>query len=621
MCSPLISVPGLLDGTPARNKKDFNMRRSISLALLVLLCGAASAHVGTHPSVHDTVAGIMQRLQREVPPEDLTGLTVDELLPLLTAEERDVLGSQHLTFTVDVPVVISVMRETGPKEVVFWLEGRGFKKTSKTVTAGGDVFDVWQRPFPAGDVGLGVVSLSGSGDHYYAGIAPQQPGDEVSVSNIYPGRHSLGVLKVGERPFVSWDDRTIETLPEALSDQILLRGDPNKRRSAKLTSVWRLTDYPATARPDQVVLTWNDDPQQTQTVQWRTSVDTKTGAVRFRRKPVPGSEVALPWTTVSALTESLENLNTVNDPHVHRHTATLTGLTPGTTYEYEVGTESTWNAPAEFTTAPGETKPFKFIYMGDAQNGLDAWGNLVRNAYASEPDAAFYIMAGDLVNRGNERDDWDSFFANADGIFDRRQLVPAIGNHEDQGDLGPWMYLALFDLPDNGPKNVTKERAYAFEYSNALFVVLDSNLEPASQTEWLEQQLAGTKATWKFVVYHHPAYSSGPRRDNLEVRQLWGALFDKYHVDVALQGHDHAYLRTWPMYDEQRASSPKEGTIYIVSVSGTKYYDQGDFDYTEFGMTNVSTFQVLDIRIDGNKLTYKAYDTQGQVRDAFVVEK
>jgi hypothetical protein len=41
--------------------------------------------------------------------------------------------------------------------------------------------------------------------------------------------------------------------------------------------------------------------------------------------------------------------------------------------------------------------------MGDAQNGLDSWGKLAHQSHAAEPDAAFYIMAGDLVNRGNER--------------------------------------------------------------------------------------------------------------------------------------------------------------------------------------------------------------------------
>ena len=98
-------------------------------------------------------------------------------------------------------------------------------------------------------------------------------------------------------------------------------------------------------------------------------------------------------------------------------------------------------------------------------------------------------------------------------------------------------------------------------------------------------------------------------------------LFDKYHVDLALQGHDHAYLRTYPMKGNQRVKDTKTGTVYIISVSGTKHYSQAAHDYTEFGMTNVSTYQVLDIQISGNRLVYRAYDTEGKLRDEFVIEK
>ncbi len=123
------------------------------------------------------------------------------------------------------------------------------------------------------------------------------------------------------------------------------------------------------------------------------------------------------------------------------------------------------------------------------------------------------------------------------------------------------------------------------------------------------------------MSYHHPAYSSGGNRDNLAVRQVWTPLFDKYHVDLALQGHDHAYLRTWPMHAQNRVATAKDGTIYIISVSGTKYYDQLPHDYTEVGLTKLSTYQVLDIQIAGNRLVYRAHDADGKVRDEFVIEK
>ncbi len=599
------------------------MRRLFGLLLVLTMANAAQAHVGNHPSVHDTVAGVVQRLQQTLPEEELKNISVEKVYATLTEDERHVLGQEHVTFRVNVPVTLYVFRKADMGEVVFWLGDRGFEKTDLIASSDDGDYEGWRKDFPAGEIGLGVNSLSGDGDHYFAVMTPQNSGDIINIDQIYPGQYTVGNFNKGERVYVSWDETRLTAVPEALAGQTLFRGNENKRRSAKLTNVYQTTDFPATEAPDQVVLTWTGDPKTTQTVQWRTSTAIDQAALRYRLKKLPGSEAAERWITIAATMTPLVSHNTINDPIINRHVVNLIGLEPGTVYEYEVGDGSVigWSEPVEFVTAPAGDTPFKFIYMGDAQNGLDTWGKLAHQSYAAEPDAAFYIMAGDLINRGNERDDWDTFFYNADGIFNRKQLVPAIGNHEDQGDKGPWMYLSLFNLPLNGPEGVTPERAYHFEYSNALFVVLDSNVAPADQVEWLDAQLAASDKLWKFAIYHHPAYSSGADRNNPEIREVWGPLFDKYHVDLALQGHDHAYLRTWPMNNDAKVETPAEGTIYIVSVSGTKHYDQGDFDYTEFGMTNVSTYQVLDLKIDGNKLTYKAYDIEGALRDEFTIEK
>src|SRR5690606_10326791 len=192
----------------------------------------------------------------------------------------------------------------------------------------------------------------------------------------------------------------------------------------------------------------------------------------------------------------------VNDPVVHRHTVALTGLKPGASYAYTVGDAAGAHRSAvmTFTTAPDEVVPFSFIYMGDAQNGLDTWGNLIQKAHREFPGTDFYVMAGDLVDRGNDRDDWDSYFANSEGVFSHKQLIAVPGNHEYQGG-SPDMYLDMFAFPDDSPLG---EKAYTVEYSNALFVMLDSNIPATTQTEWLEEQLRSSDATWKFVVYHHP---------------------------------------------------------------------------------------------------------------------
>jgi len=593
------------------------MRYVALIFLLTSMLAAAPAQVGTHPTVHDVAAGIVQRLQESLPEKELLSLTADQVRTYITEEDWKVLGEKHLSFRVDAPVVVYVFRDSGDPAVVHWMPARGFENTGLMVKSGGRPFEVWSKEFPAGVIGLGVPSIDGEVDHYFVGVAPREAGTPVAVSEVTPSVHTVGTLEPGERFSVSWNTTTITEVPEGLRGMPILRGSPERRKAAVLTRVYQTTDYPATATPDHVVLTWGGDPRTEQSIQWRTSTAVGMGVVRYRARGAEG------WKEQRAETKLLANHNTINDPRANWHTARLAGLEPGSYYEYQVGTGAPegWIAPATFETAPDGVEPFSFVYLGDAQAGFEAWGELLRACHRENPEAAFYVMAGDLVNRGNERADWDRFFENAGEVFRYRPLVPSIGNHEDQGDNGPWMYLELLDLPKNGPAHITPERVYSFTYGNVLVISLDANLDPAGQTEWLEEQLANTDATWKFVTYHQPAYSSGESRDNPAVRDKWGALFDKYHVDLALQGHDHAYLRTYPMYNQQRVATPAEGTIYIVSTSGTKYYEQGDFDYTEIGFTNTNTYQVLDIQVDGDVLTYKARGTDGTVLDEFVIEK
>ena len=224
------------------------------------------------------------------------------------------------------------------------------------------------------------------------------------------------------------------------------------------------------------------------------------------------------------------------------------------------------------------------------------------------------------MNRGAYRDNWDALFHYADGAFARLPLVPVVGNHELYGDF-PGLYLEQLHLPHNGPQGVTPERVYSFEYGQALFVMLDSNLPVEAQADWLEKTLAASDATWKFVAYHHPAYSSKASRDNPDVREVWGAIFDKYDVDVVFQGHDHGYLRTYPMKAGQRAKDPGDGTVYLVTVAGTKLYDVAERDYAAASMEKTPTFQIVDIQVRNDRLVYRAYNVDGDKLDEFIIEK
>jgi acid phosphatase type 7 len=591
----------------------------ITLLCAAFLAPAIFAHTGSHASVHDTVAGVIERIRKSGRGEEAMKWKAADAEKFLTPSEAEILGSEHIRFTVTQPVRVYVVRGKDPAEELFWLQSRGFTKTNIAWTENKIALNVWQKDFPAGEIGLGVNSLTGGGAHYLVVLG----GEKVELTDLYPGRLRTAALTNGVEIYADITNK-FAAVPDQLKGLRLIRTLNAARNDGKLLDIFRRTQHPATPRPDQVVLTWSDDPRTTQAINWRTSLKSRDGAVRFQPKrdasPLRPNRRSIK--TVKAFTEKVFTPTLINDPLENRHTAVIRNLEPDTTYIYSVGTggPDTWSDEFEFTTAPAGVKPFSFMYMGDAQNGLDRWGSLLKSAYLNRPDAAFYIMAGDLVNRGADRDDWDDLFYNSSGIYDRRQLVPVIGNHECQGGH-PTLYLKQFCVPTNGPNNIEKERAYSFEYSNALFVILDSNLPAATQTNWLSQTLASSKATWKFVTYHHPAYSSAKTRDNEGVRELWTPIFDKYKVDLALQGHDHAYLRTYPMFGQKKMTNAAEGTIYIVSSSGVKFYEQGKFDYTAVGFTNIATIQTLDIQVSGDRLHYRSYDLERKLRDEFVIEK
>ncbi|MCX8065771.1 MAG: metallophosphoesterase family protein [Candidatus Hydrogenedentes bacterium] len=383
----------------------------------------------------------------------------------------------------------------------------------------------------------------------------------------------------------------------------------------------RETKYPVTQTPSQIALNITKSPSTSISISWSTSTETTQSIVEWRETGNPQTY------TTQAKSTLITDLYLTNNPQIFRWYATLENLTPNTQYEYRVGEQQNnlWSEWFKFKTAPKSPENFSFIYLGDAQNGFEEWGKILKKAVEKCPQCSFIMLAGDLVNRGNERDDWDEFFYYADNIFAQYPLVPAIGNHEykSSGNMLPQMYLDYFTLPENGPDKVTPEFCYSFNYSNSKFIILNGSLNPLLQVDWLEQQLEKDSSLWRFLMFHQPIYSSAPKRDNKHLRDAWLPVIDKYHVDIVFQGHDHSYWRTHPLKNGEVVTNSYEGTVYVISFSGTKAYDQQEpTSIIAKAFSKIPTYQIITIETQPeNTLTYRSFDLEGNLKDEFVITK
>ncbi|KGE04032.1 purple acid phosphatase family protein [Pseudohaliea rubra] len=603
--------------------------RAAVTGILLATLGVAAVSAETqspHVELERAVSGVIERMQQTLSVEERLTLTPESAASFLNGRERQLFSTGFARLQVSTPVTVHVAFESAPGEVPFWLPARGFERRSDLdfLVKGEDDYATWSKRFPAGEIGLGIPGFTGEMKPYLIFIEADNSAS-VEVEPLVPGVDVVEAT-LGQQVYLD-DDDDLTTLPDRLLGLPMLRSYESWEFVARLVGYFRVTDYPSSERPDHVQLTWQGDPASSVTVQWRTRGESAGGRLWLARRSEllqednPGSA-----RIVQAEPFVMTTLQIENDPAVTLHRATLDDLAPATDYAYAVsaGDGGQWSELRSFRTAakPGD-EPYSFVYLGDPQSGLDRWGELIRQSDYRFPESRFYLIAGDLIDEGTQRDNWDQFFAESSPVFDRRPVLPAIGNHDSHGGH-PTLYLQQFALPDNGTDTLDPGRTYHVTYQDMLVVVMDSNydlIDPATQTEWLDRVLGESDARWKTVIYHHPLYASHPERDNAPLRDAWLPIFDRHGVDIAFQGHDHAYMRTQPLRGGKPVAEGEHGTVYLVAVSGTKMYEQSLPEFAVFGATDTRTFQVIDVDPGNGTLRYRAISEAGEVIDEFALQK
>jgi hypothetical protein len=282
----------------------------------------------------------------------------------------------------------------------------------------------------------------------------------------------------------------------------------------------------------------------------------------------------------------------------------------GNDVSYKVDGQS---APVTISEVPcaDATDPVKFTFLADAQEGT-AFDKQFAQQIAAYPGVAI-LNGGDLVQTGTSADDWRGFFSSMEPVGGSRILYPAVGNHEYRDNVSVPMWKKFF-------KTEAHDATYAFDMGPARVIVLNSNFEDdpslkMSQLEWLENELR-LPSKWKIVFFHHPGFSVGffnspaaPKKEYVTVQDYYIPLFEKYGVDLVLNGHVHLF-----------ETSQKAGIHYlIVGPAGGKMGIMGASD--PYKLKSAKTRSIVNLEVTPDHLRALSTGINGEILDDLLLAK
>lgn len=350
------------------------------------------------------------------------------------------------------------------------------------------------------------------------------------------------------------------------------------------------------------------DPSTSVGFAWQTDDGTLASEVAWGSSPDPSTWPAENRTSgVTWLTpEGLINAN----GEARMHEVYVCGLTPATTYYYRVGGgpagEEVWSDVYSFTTTPSDpATPVTIAVAGDSRGqNNDAWRVLQKKVKLLSP--TLQLFSGDMVNLAPDQAEWekwlDSAWKDSDdnpSTLGQVLTLSAHGNHENHTtlfygnlvfpqdvDTYP-QYAELFFSVDVGPVHIIViDDAY----------IVSPDVDPAFKgifTDWLGADLDAATANranvpWIITVHHHAELSSSSHGDDADVlrgREYFMPIWDKYHVDLSIAGHDHNYERIKPLNGPAGApvvTDFAKGTVYWVCAgAGAEPYSAGTNPWTE----------------------------------------
>ncbi len=327
----------------------------------------------------------------------------------------------------------------------------------------------------------------------------------------------------------------------------------------------------------------------------------------------------------------------------NKHTVTITGLQPGTTYRYNIsGTYQPKAGPDNlisfqyrpytdmltFTTPDSSATEFSFLAIADIQGMTPyMYEETNKKLEAIISNYSFVLNAGDVTDNSKNFVQMQYAFDLTSDFFSTNAMFVTSGNHENKS----YMMNRFFDYttpnPALYPQTGETGLYYSFSYGNSIFFVLDTNDATSSgglgekQLQWLTSELAAANnnASIKhiFVLMHKSMFSCGSHTKDpeiLKMKEQLVPLFANNNVDIVFSGHDHTYSITNKL-DKDGKVTTGNGVLYVtLGTMGTKFYEYKESeDTTPLLNASESVFHTLDtqtfalITVSGDSVTIDGY--------------
>ena len=343
--------------------------------------------------------------------------------------------------------------------------------------------------------------------------------------------------------------------------------------------------------------------------------------------------------TFNDIPSKLSDGTSVNEKHIFdKHGYELFQLDPDREYSYRIITfddetnDREYSEPYTFRTAGAPA--WKAAVIGDFHHYSPSWKRLesamgmidVIDSVAGGID--WVLSTGDQTAWGGSYNFWTELSEQPN--YMNHMWASVQGNHDNMTStkkLSDNFFRDSHYFPQNGYEG-QEGVSYWFKYGDVLFIMLNNEatrltggLQPA--IEWMEKVVSENPSKYVVVVEHHQ-WIIGTNGASSALERLYKT-FDKLGVDLAISGHNHVYLRTFPLKDKIPVS-PEEGTYYVVNSSSDNQRGRdikklaANRDLIEKRWSEgAQTIGGMLMDVNPERIEMTLYDRNGVAKDTFTV--